>query len=216
MGAHEERFSLAGKVALVTDMASPLGQAIAEALVRAGAHVHGVNADHDQCVAQVNALRRWGGASGHAVDLRNGMAALRLARLLNEELPRLHLVVSTSRIAAAVPAATFIPETSSETAELLGELAFVQELLEVLKTGASAEDRARVVLVGQFSEAMNRQSLERQAKESAARLASHHVDLNLIDLRSPPTSAQTPSILLVVAALKGYLQGRGVSATAVR
>ncbi len=205
MNDHDDVLSVAGKVALVTDMESPLGYAIAEALVKAGAQVHGVNPDHDRCAEQVRTLRRWGKASGFVVDLRNGMSATQLAHLINEELPRLHLVVSTSRIAVNESTESLIPGMPSDRAELLGEMAFIQDLFGVLSAAGSAVDPARVVLVGQFSSAERGERLESLAREAAMRLGGQYVNLNLIDIRSSASASQAPVISSVLSALMGFL-----------
>lgn len=205
MNDHEDVLSVAGKVALVTDMASPMGYAIAEALVKAGAQVHGVNPDHDRCAEQVRTLRRWGKASGFVVDLRNGMSAAQLAHLINEELPRLHLVVSTSRIAVNESSENLIPGIASDRTELLGEMAFVQDLLGALSAAGSAVDPARVVLVGQFSSAERGERPEMRAGEAVMRLGRQNVNLNLIDIRPSANASMAPVISSVLSALMGFL-----------
>lgn len=205
MTDYKGRPSLTNKAALVTDIGSPMGYAVAEALVKAGARVHGVNANHDQCVDQINCLRQWGKASGHVADLRNAMSTLQLARLVNEELPQLHLVVSTVRIAEASDAADLIREVSQGNVEILGELAFIQELLPALRVASTVAVPARVVLVGDFSHSPTQLKPATRTKEIATRLAEHRVNLNLIDLGLVNGATESAAAFFVLSALMGLL-----------
>lgn len=147
---HESSFGLTNKVALVTDIESPSGYAIAKALVKAGAQVHGVSSQHEICARRINRLRRWGMATGHVVDLRSGVAALQFAYQFNEELPRLHILISNFRIAPNSSVRKHLSRTSVGPVEILAEMALVQELLGSLRDAGTTSDPARVVLVGTF------------------------------------------------------------------
>lgn len=193
------------KVVLVTDTDSLMGYAIAEALVNSGACVYGVSAHHDQCAEQVKNLRPLGKASVHVADLRNGMAALQLAHLINEELPQLHLLVSIARIAENSAATDLLRGISQGGTEILGEMAFVQELLPTLRAASIPAEPARVVLVGDFSQSPVQLKLGRQAKEIAARLAEQRVNLNLIDLSLVEGTTESAASFFVLSALTGLL-----------
>lgn len=169
--AHAHAADLQGKVALVTDMARPFGFAIAQRLAQAGATVHGVHADQRRCAEQLRHLCQWGPAFGHVVQLQDGLAAAQFAYQLNEEIPKLDFIVSNCRVAEAQAwAAAGAPAGSPTDAQ--GELALVHELLDALRQGASAQDPARVVLVGPFEAAAIR--------DAAARLQCEGVHLNAL------------------------------------
>lgn len=198
-----------GKVALVTDIANPLGFAIAEQLVKAGAIVHVVNPDHRRCLDQVHELAKSGAAFGHVVNLQDGLAAMQFAYQLNEEVSSLDIIVSNCRI-ASVPALAAVGKPTTSPFETLGELALVQELMDGLRQGASESDPARVVLVGSFENVTGdgrHKSLAAHAQDVAARLKGHRVALNLIQAAATAHDNDQPSTngLAVVSAVLAYV-----------
>jgi NADP-dependent 3-hydroxy acid dehydrogenase YdfG len=192
MSDHERIVDLTHKVALITDIESLSGYAIAKALVKAGAQVHGVSPHHDICSRRIKRLRRWGMAMGHVVDLRNGAAALQFAYQLNEELPRLHVLISNCRIALGSSMQNLFALASAGRVEVLGEMVLIQELLGSLRDAATTSDPARVVLVGTLfgdvepsvdgaSEGGGAQRFGAYARNVATRLKEHRVNVSIFE-----------------------------------
>ena len=182
------QLSLKGKEILVTDMASPQGYALVEQLVRAGAHVHAVNPDHDACVSQVAALRKYGRASGYPVNLQIGLVAMHFSEMLRDQVHQLHGVISNVRVGVE----RRIPQSSLsvgvELGELLGELVLIDDLVDVLWNTSTVIDPARVVLLGEFTHVTPVDLLERHSHLLAARLLDHRVNFNMVDVRGLNTS----------------------------
>lgn len=193
------------KAVLVTGIDSPIGYAIAEALVRSGARVHCVSGHHDQCREKIKNLRRSGKASGHVADLRNGTAAIQLAHQINEELPQLHLVVSTDRIAENSAPTDLLRGIGQGGVEILGEMAFVHELLPTLRAAGTAAAPARVVLVGNLSQSTIHQKLGTQAKEVATHPSEQRVSLDFIDVSLVDVRAESVASFFVLSALNELL-----------
>ena len=203
---------MVGKTALITDMASPMGWAVAGALVRAGAHVHGVNPDHDECIRQVRHLRRSGNASGYVVDLREGTRALHFADLIREQVKRVHLVVSNARVALKPELGRATAPAGAAGAPILGELALIQGLLDVLDDEDSAADPACVILVGSFGLTVPPR-LKDVVASFADRLADRRVNFNVINLVSLPGEEEHSGCPVLIDAIVACLRPDGAGRT---
>lgn len=185
----DSQLNLNGKEILVTDMASPQGYALAEQLVRAGANVHAVNPDHDACVRQAIALRQHGKASGYAVDLQQGIASQHFSEMLRNQIDRLHGVISNVRVGVENRILKASLSTGVELDELLGELAIIDDLVDPLWRASTVADPARVVLLGDFTQATSADLLKENSRLLAARLLEHRVNFNMVDVRGSNTPA---------------------------
>ncbi|MET3515045.1 NAD(P)-dependent dehydrogenase (short-subunit alcohol dehydrogenase family) [Pseudacidovorax sp. 1753] len=193
-----EALQFEGKCALVTSTANETGFQIADMLVKADATVYLVNRDQRECSMQVEALRRSGKAKGYAVNLQDPLTLSHFLHLLNEEISKLHILVSVERLARIAQS------SSSDFAlrareQLQGELDLIQELIPSLHAGSTAVDPARVILIGDFAGLRLSQvplrhgALPRTESSTATEIAQqfveHRINLNFVDLAPPYIAA---------------------------
>lgn len=193
-----EALQFEGKCALVTSTANETGLQVADMLVKAGATVYLVNRDQRECSMQVEALRRSGKAKGYAVNLQDPSTLSHFSHLLNEEVSKLHILVSVERL-ARIAQSSSSEFTVREREQLHGELDLIQELVPSLHAGSTAVDPARVILIGDFAGLRLSQVPLRQgtspvtdsstATEIAQQFVEHRINLNFVDLGPPCIAA---------------------------
>lgn len=193
-----EALQLEGKCALVTSTSNEAGLQVADMLVKEGATVYLVNRDQHECIVQVEALRRAGKAKGYAVNLQDPLTLAHFSHLLNEEVSKLHILVSVERL-ARIEHSSSADSTVREREQLHGELDLIQELVPSLHAGSTAVDPARVILIGDFAGLRLPQVPVRHgtspvtdsstATEIAQQFVEHRINLNFVDLGPPSVAA---------------------------
>jgi gluconate 5-dehydrogenase len=104
----EERFGLAGKVALVTGSRRGLGRTIADGLARAGATVV-VNARDEAALDQAVSEMRRDGRDAHAAafDVTDGSAALAAVEVIEQSVGPIDILVNNAGIQIRAPLEDF-------------------------------------------------------------------------------------------------------------
>ena len=72
---------------------------------------------------------------------------------------------------------------------MLGELAVIDDLVDPLWRASTVADPARVVLLGDFTQATSADLLKKNSRLLAARLLEHRVNFNMVDVRGSNTPA---------------------------
>jgi NAD(P)-dependent dehydrogenase (short-subunit alcohol dehydrogenase family) len=146
-------FSVAGKTALVTGGATGIGRMIAEALVRAGAHVLIASRKGEACEAvarELNALDAGGMAEGFAGDVATEAGVKALASDVRARTPHLHILVNNAGKTWGEPLESF-PHKAWDgvfSVNVAGLFTLTQQLLPLLEAAASDDDPARIVNLG--------------------------------------------------------------------
>lgn len=145
----EDLFSLAGKRAVVTGGARGVGAMIATALARAGADVTIVARPSSESEAFGEEI----GATFLAHDLATSEGVRAAAAEIREQGDRLHILVNNAGSFTAAPVDTLDEaQWDRELAlNLRAPFFLVQQLLPVLRGGATAGDPARVINIGSIA-----------------------------------------------------------------
>ncbi|WP_230530078.1 SDR family NAD(P)-dependent oxidoreductase [Microvirga roseola] len=174
----EGLFSVMGKTALVTGGATGIGRMIAEALVRAGAHVVIASRKGEACEAvaqELNALDAGGTAEGFAGDVATEAGVMALAGEVKVRTQRLHILVNNAGKSWGEPLEQF-PHKAWEgvfSVNVAGLFTLTQQLLPLLESAASDDDPSRVVNLGSV---MGAQPIGENAYSYAAsKAAVHHL-----------------------------------------
>jgi NAD(P)-dependent dehydrogenase (short-subunit alcohol dehydrogenase family) len=188
----DELFEIRGKVALVTGGTSGIGRMIAQALVRRGAvtYITGRDASRSREVAaELGAA----GCVGLAADLSSPDGPARLATEFARHEKCLHLLVNNAGANDNGRLEELTPEAWDRVVNVNLRSAFflVQQLLAPLRSGASAEDPARIVNIGSigglhvpdwdaFAYGASKAALHHLTRSLAKRLGSDHITVNAI------------------------------------
>jgi NAD(P)-dependent dehydrogenase (short-subunit alcohol dehydrogenase family) len=174
----ERLFSLSGKTALVTGGATGIGRMIAEALVQAGARTLIASRKGDACEAvarELNALGAPGSAEGFAGDVSTEAGVTALANEVRGRTDRLHVLVNNAGKTWGAKLGDF-PHKAWDgvlSVNVAGLFTLTQELLPLLRAGATDDDPARVVNLGSV---MGAQPMGDGAYSySASKAAVHHL-----------------------------------------
>lgn len=171
-------FSLHGKTALVTGGGSGIGEMITETLAAAGARVLIASRKADVCealAARLNERGLPGRVEAFAGDVGNEAGVKALAQATAERARELHILVNNAGRTWGTPLGSFPHRAWNEvlSVNLAGTFALTQELLPLLKAGATADDPTRIVNLGSV---MGSQPLSKGAYSySASKAAVHHI-----------------------------------------
>ncbi|MFG1924744.1 SDR family NAD(P)-dependent oxidoreductase [Cryptosporangium sp. NPDC048952] len=150
-----DRFSLAGKVAVVTGASSGLGAGFAVALASAGADVVLAARRADRLESVADAVRAIGRqAVTVKADVSDPDACTEVARAAVEQLGHLDVLVNNAGLGTAVPATRETPEQFRSVVDvnLMGAYWMAQAAARVMPRGSSIVNIASVLaLIASFS-----------------------------------------------------------------
>ena len=171
-------FSLDGKVALVTGGSRGIGRMMAEGLVRAGASVYLTARKSAACAraaAEMSVLGRCEALPAN-VATADGRAALLEAFRARED--SLHILINNAGAAWGAPYADYPESAFDKLLDLNVKTPFLltRDLTPLLERAATADDPARVIIVGSIDGIHVPQLLETGTfAYSASKAAVHHL-----------------------------------------
>lgn len=177
MAYFDDLFGVSGKTALVTGGGSGIGRMMAEALVRAGAHVLIASRKADVCqtvAAELNAIGP-GSADGFGGDVSDGETVAKLSAAVRARTSKLHILINNAGISWGQPMEEFPFEQWTRVMNVNAGAVFTltRDLLPLLEASATDDDPARVINIGSV---MGTVPLAEGAYSySASKAAVHHI-----------------------------------------
>jgi|TARA_Y100000310_G_scaffold322399_1_gene381438 NAD(P)-dependent dehydrogenase (short-subunit alcohol dehydrogenase family) len=146
---YEHLFGVTGKVAVVTGGTRGIGLMIAEGLVRAGARVYVASRKVDACEATQAKLSEYGECIAIPSDISDMEGCTRLADEIKEREQQLNILVNNAGVTWSVPIDDFHEKAWDKVVDLdvKGPFFLTQQLLPLLRSAASPDDRAVIVNV---------------------------------------------------------------------
>ena len=192
MNAEESLFSVAGKRVLVTGGSRGIGRMIAEALVLAGAEVIITSRKREELTATADALAELGSCEAIAADLASPEGIEELVGAVARRWDRLDVLVNNAGVTWGAPLTEF-PVAGWDKVFDTNVRAVFLLTTGLLRAAASAEDPARVIVVGSvdglrvpdlswenYPYSASKAASHMLARHLAARLAAEHVTVNAI------------------------------------
>lgn len=189
-------FAVAGKVALVTGGATGVGRMIAEGLAAGGARVLIASRKAAACeatAAEINAMGYPGSVEGFAGDVATEEGLTALAAEVATRTKALHILVNNAGISWGAPYESFPHEQWARVmgVNVASVFTLTRELTSLLRTGARAEDPARVVNIGSimgtapvaegaYSYTMSKAAVHHLTRVLSNELAQHHITVNAL------------------------------------
>ena len=186
-------FDVTGKTALVTGGSRGIGLMIAEGLVRGGAKVYIASRKAEAVAEAQSRLEAYGEAVGIAADLSGEAGVKSLAGKLKEHEDRLHILVNNAGATWGAPLKTYPDSAWDKVLGLNVKAVFnlTRELIEPLKTAATAEDPGRVINIGSvaglrtdimnaYAYSASKAAVHHLTRQLAFDLAKHHITVNAI------------------------------------
>lgn len=193
MSSHRDLFSVSGKVALVTGGTSGIGRMMSDALVQGGARVHVVARNAADCERMAADLGSVGDCRPLAGDLSTLDGIKAVASALAGAEDALHVLINSAGIHKVEPVDEFSEASWDATLDLNLKATFfmVQNLLPLLRKGASAADPARIVNLGSghglrvprfesYAYQASKAGLHHLTRSLAGRLARENITVNAI------------------------------------
>ena len=184
-------FSLAGRRALVTGGSRGIGEMIARAYVAAGAEVMIASRDAAACQALASELGK--ACTGVAADLSTPRGVAALAADVAGWTDHLDILVNNAGATWGAPLGAYPAEGFDKVMDLNVRAVFLltQELLPQLRAAATAQDPARVVMIGSvdglsvplfdsFAYSASKAAVHQLSTHLAAALAPDHVTVNAL------------------------------------
>jgi len=177
-------FDLKGKTALVTGGASGIGQMIATALVKAGAHVMIASRKSENCESvamMLNGLDALGSAEGFGGDVATQESIDVLANAVKSRTTKLDILFNNAGVSWGAPIEKFPHEAWAKVMgiNVAGLFTLTRELLPLLDAAASDDDPARVINIGSVMGTLP--VSEGAYSYSASKAAVHHLTKILAD-----------------------------------
>lgn len=189
----QQYFSLAGRTALVTGGSRGIGKMIARGFVQAGARVFICSRKLDEGQATAEELRQWGDCTALAADLSNEAGARDLAQQLAGLTGQLDILVNNAGTAWGAPLESFPAEGWAKVMQLNVTAVFstTQQLLPLLRQGASAQNPSRVINIGSvagittmnedaWSYGPSKAAVHQLSRQLARELVDQHINVNVI------------------------------------
>lgn len=177
----DDLFSVTGKTALVTGGATGIGRMIAEALVKAGAHVlisSRKGADCARVAAELTAMGP-GKADGFAGDVSSEAGIAALTAEVKSRAAKLDILMNNAGAAWGEPLESFPYKAWSKVLDVNVTAVFhlTRELLPLLEAAATDDNPARVINLGSV---MGTQPVsEGNYAYTASKAAVHHLTRTL-------------------------------------
>lgn len=189
----EELFSVQGKVAIVTGGSRGIGHMIANGLVENGVRTYITARKADACLAAADALSEHGECIALPADLstEDGLADF-VAEVTSRE-EHVDVLVNNAGAAWGAPLGEFPAAGFDKVLNINVRAPFLltQALLGHLKAGATAEDPARIIMIGSvdglrvprgpnFSYSASKAGIHMMARHLAHTVVRDHITVNSI------------------------------------
>lgn len=189
----DELFSVAGKTAVVTGGSRGIGFMIAHGLVANGVRVYITARKAEQCDAAAAELSQIGECISVPADLASVEEVKRFAGAVAEREPKLHILVNNAGATWGAPIGEF-PESGFDKVLAINVKApymLTEALLPQLRAAATADDPARVIMIGSvdgirvpatenYPYAASKAAVHMLARQLAHRLVGDHITVNSI------------------------------------
>jgi NAD(P)-dependent dehydrogenase (short-subunit alcohol dehydrogenase family) len=186
-------FGLDGKVAVVTGGSRGIGFMIASGLVANGVRVYITARKADACDAAAAELSEHGECISIPADLATADGLESFVAALTEREPQIDILVNNAGAAWGADLGEF-PEIGFDKVldiNVKAPFMLTQALLPQLKAGATAEDPARVIMIGSidgirvpignnYSYSASKAGVHMMARHMAAHLVADHITINSI------------------------------------
>jgi NAD(P)-dependent dehydrogenase (short-subunit alcohol dehydrogenase family) len=186
-------FGLDGKVAVVTGGSRGIGFMIASGLVANGVRVYITARKADACDAAAAELSEHGECFSIPADLATADGLASFVSALTEREPQIDILVNNAGAAWGADLGEF-PEVGFDKVmdiNVKAPFMLTQALLPQLKAGATAEDPARVIMIGSidgirvpignnYSYSASKAGIHMMARHMAAHLVGDHITINSI------------------------------------
>jgi NAD(P)-dependent dehydrogenase (short-subunit alcohol dehydrogenase family) len=146
----EDLFSVTGKVAVVTGGSRGIGFMIARGFVENGVRVYITARKAEQCDAAAADLNKVGECVSMPADISTAEQAKAFAAQVAEREPKVHILVNNAGATWGAPIGEF-PEAGFDKVMAINVKApymLTEALLPRLRAAATAEDPARVIMIG--------------------------------------------------------------------
>lgn len=171
----EQRFSLAGKVALVTGGARGIGEMIAQGLLCAGARVYITSRKQEDLDQKVAELSQSGECIGLLADVSSSEGVKALVASFAEREQHLDILINNAGKTWGAPLDTF-PESAWDDVMAINVKApflLIQALLPSMRQGATPEQPRHIVNIGSVA-GIGKDSI-RAYSYQASKAAIHHL-----------------------------------------
>ncbi len=186
-------FNISGKVALVTGGSRGIGEMIAEGYVANGVRTYISARKAEACDATAQRLSEVGECISIPADLSTSEGIDLLVREINSREQRLDILVNNAGATWGAPIEEFPDGAWDKVMDINVKSPFflTKALLPLLENAASAEDPARIIMVGSidglnvnrlptFSYGPSKAAVHHLARTLAAHLADRHITANAI------------------------------------
>ena len=189
----KDLFDVSGKVALVTGGSRGIGEMIAEGFVTNGVKTYISARKAASCDATAARLSEVGECISIPADLSTAGGIASLVDAIKERENKLDILVNNAGATWGEPIEDF-PETAWDkvmTINVKSPFFLTQALLPLLEASASAEDPARIIMIGSidglnvnqlptFSYGPSKAAVHHLARTLASHLADRHITVNAI------------------------------------
>jgi NAD(P)-dependent dehydrogenase (short-subunit alcohol dehydrogenase family) len=186
-------FGLSGKVAVVTGGSRGIGYMIASGLVANGVKVYITARKAQACDEAAAALSEHGECISIPADLSTAEGTAAFVEGVTAREPQVDILVNNAGAAWGAPLGEF-PEIGFDKVldvNVKAPFMLTQALLPQLKAGATAEDPARVVMIGSidgirvpigdnYSYSASKAGIHMMARHMASHLVAEHITINSI------------------------------------
>ncbi|MHB8452248.1 MAG: SDR family oxidoreductase [Mycobacteriales bacterium] len=186
-------FDLSGKVAVVTGGSRGIGLMMARGLLEAGARVYISSRKADACSAAQQELSAIGPAVAVPVDVSTEAGCVRLASLVGEKEPAVHVLVNNAGATWGAPLADYPAAAWDKVLDLNLKSPFflTRAFLPLLEAAGSQEDPARVINVGSidglrvpalptYAYSASKAGLHHLTRVLARELGQRHITVNAV------------------------------------
>lgn len=186
-------FGVAGKVAIVTGGSRGIGEMIAEGLVTNGVRTYITARKADACDATAERLSAIGECISIPADMSSAEGLAAFVAAFRERENELHILVNNAGAAWGAPMGEFPDVGFDKVMDINVKAPFMltQALLPQLKASGTAEDPARVVMIGSidgirvphgdnYSYSASKAAIHMMTRHMAAHLVGEHILLNSI------------------------------------
>jgi NAD(P)-dependent dehydrogenase (short-subunit alcohol dehydrogenase family) len=189
----KDLFDVSGKVALITGGSRGIGEMIAEGFVTYGVKTYISSRKAEACDATAARLSEIGECISIPADLSAADGIASLVDALKSREDKLDILVNNAGATWGEPIEDF-PESAWDkimTINVKSPFFLTQSLLPLLENAASAEDPARIIMIGSidglnvnalptFSYGPSKAAVHHLARTLAAHLADRHITANAI------------------------------------
>ena len=189
----DELFSVSGKVAVVTGGSRGIGYMIAQGLVENGVRVYITARKAEQCDAAAAELSKLGECVSMPADLSKSAEIKRFAGAIAERETALHILVNNAGATWGAPIGEFPEEAFDKVLAINVKAPFhlTEALLPQLRAAATADDPARVIMIGSingmrppatdaYPYSASKAAVEMLGRHLAHKLVSDNITVNCI------------------------------------